>query len=693
MDERDEAQQFEDLLNGRTYPGQYISADAQNAANLAHRMRRGLHRLPHAKQAQMRERLLAAHPAAMRQNRTMHIFQYLSGAVAGFALIAGLLFAFTRLLPGLPGLPARPEMGGGSTQVAMLNGTPTAAGLPAFNQPEQSGPTLATAAAQVDFTLLAPDPAAAPLALERVESRVDTTDTSAVTITQTYAAEDTQVRISQTSLTAANITEPGEAPMKSTGETQVRGRTGYWLTLNTGERALTWVEGASSVAIFASDLPDEQILALAQSLQPVEEPLAAAATAAPAGQPELGPTPTPLNLPGELPATPGPTPTALATATAALPGPTPTPLPAGSVSHAVGASINLAKQLTAAEAVEIRLYYAERSAAGDPYYTVHILNDPAQMTELLAALDADQTVTAAPLCMADLQLRFWLPGGRSVSFGYLCDPANPGLNQGRSSDGLLVVDGQVSVSPEFVSQLAPALEIAELRRPNNTAPRWTSRVASSRQALGDFVLDEFLLLDPGDFAPSQFEWKEITPDWVYEKNAALRSFAPAANNGFNYFVNVDGHNITATLEPVDISGKSAVVVRSDGQEVYRTITRMPAGSSPLKGLWAYKTFWVLEVDGSIVVNGSELNDALDAQETFGWQMLGGENFLFVLKDGQVSAMYGQKLIPLGYSAVMHNACCEAGAFNPAGNANMVWFYAMKDGRWRYVELMLASMVK
>jgi hypothetical protein len=35
---------------------------------------------------------------------------------------------------------------------------------------------------------------------------------------------------------------------------------------------------------------------------------------------------------------------------------------------------------------------------------------------------------------------------------------------------------------------------------------------------------------------------------------------------------------------------------------------------------------------------------------------------------------------------VHNRCCEPGAFNAAGNESMVWFYALWDGTWYYVEI-------
>jgi len=43
-------------------------------------------------------------------------------------------------------------------------------------------------------------------------------------------------------------------------------------------------------------------------------------------------------------------------------------------------------------------------------------------------------------------------------------------------------------------------------------------------------------------------------------------------------------------------------------------------------------------------------------------------------------------LPYQYDEVVHYDCCEAAAFNVAGNERMVWFHALRDGIWYYVEM-------
>ena len=84
--------------------------------------------------------------------------------------------------------------------------------------------------------------------------------------------------------------------------------------------------------------------------------------------------------------------------------------------------------------------------------------------------------------------------------------------------------------------------------------------------------------------------------------------------------------------------------------------------------------------------GKNLTSTLGAEESFSWQLLNGKPFAFILKEGQVHAWYEGKIYPLGYEKIVHDQCCEAGMFNIGHNEKMLWFYAYRQGNWRYVEM-------
>jgi hypothetical protein len=57
-----------------------------------------------------------------------------------------------------------------------------------------------------------------------------------------------------------------------------------------------------------------------------------------------------------------------------------------------------------------------------------------------------------------------------------------------------------------------------------------------------------------------------------------------------------------------------------------------------------------------------------------------------VQDGETHAAYHGQVLPMAYDYVFHGMCCEPAAFNVAGSGKMVWFYALKDGVWHYVEM-------
>jgi hypothetical protein len=109
-------------------------------------------------------------------------------------------------------------------------------------------------------------------------------------------------------------------------------------------------------------------------------------------------------------------------------------------------------------------------------------------------------------------------------------------------------------------------------------------------------------------------------------------------------------------------------------------------SSPVQGLWSWDGHWLLEVDGFLIQDGRILNQSLDYEDIFGWQLLDGKPFYYFRKGPRVGISYNELVLPAYYDEVVHNRCCEPGAFNAAGNESMVWFYALRDGTWYYVEI-------
>ncbi|HZW03632.1 MAG TPA: hypothetical protein VFF68_06885 [Anaerolineaceae bacterium] len=366
----------------------------------------------------------------------------------------------------------------------------------------------------------------------------------------------------------------------------------------------------------------------------------------------------------------------------ARPAETPTPDPR--YSHPRGAQINLAWDAGLSQTVALEIGLFRNEDPQRPYYVTHLVNDPAVLAELTAALDIPVTVGGVPACIAAYELTFRLGNGGAVTFGYGCGPGSGALFRGISADGALAIEGEVMITAGAKKLLDPLVEIAESRRQLNELPRWVSRIEEHAWQAGPFSVEEYLVLDPGPYQASSMEFRQIILDWVFEKREAQRVVPP--RNWPIPPVTIGGQEIRVDGVYDEANQTYNAVVSRAGAEIYRIATRPPAGSDSIHGLWAWGESWVLEVDGHVIIDGVDQTEALGAEETFDWQIMGGQPFFFVQRPGAVDISYGGELIPLGYEHVTHQMCCEAGMFNVGKNETMAWFYALKDGVWRYVEM-------
>ncbi|MEN4042845.1 MAG: hypothetical protein ROW52_00495 [Anaerolineaceae bacterium] len=130
---------------------------------------------------------------------------------------------------------------------------------------------------------------------------------------------------------------------------------------------------------------------------------------------------------------------------------------------------------------------------------------------------------------------------------------------------------------------------------------------------------------------------------------------------------------------------SSLNVLRNGEVIFsRDLT--PAANNPVRALWSFNGQWVLETDETVWIDGSDLRQLPGYAEVFHWQPLNDRPFYFFLKDGKTGLSYDGQVLPVQYDLVIHGQCCEPAIFNPAGNERMVWFYALRENIWYYVEL-------
>lgn len=94
----------------------------------------------------------------------------------------------------------------------------------------------------------------------------------------------------------------------------------------------------------------------------------------------------------------------------------------------------------------------------------------------------------------------------------------------------------------------------------------------------------------------------------------------------------------------------------------------------------------LDYNGTVVVDGVNLNKKFGLKEVFNYTFLKGQPFYFYRSPaGHLRISYAGKPLPYIYENVIYYACCSQAALNPKSNEHMISFFAYKGGSLYYVE--------
>jgi hypothetical protein len=189
-------------------------------------------------------------------------------------------------------------------------------------------------------------------------------------------------------------------------------------------------------------------------------------------------------------------------------------------------------------------------------------------------------------------------------------------------------------------------------------------------------------------------------------NASGTDFLLTMENGTNtgsmyLMVNSDGpHTWVPQLDPslrpayvgdalarITATGDLTVTyqVELDSRAVYTGTTAFTGAYMPVRSFTTWDDHWLLEVDDHLIMDGQDIGQALGYDAAFGFARLGDRSFYFFEQDGMVGISYGGQTLPNLYEQVFHNQCCEAAIHNVETGPDALWFHALREGVWLFVE--------
>lgn len=141
------------------------------------------------------------------------------------------------------------------------------------------------------------------------------------------------------------------------------------------------------------------------------------------------------------------------------------------------------------------------------------------------------------------------------------------------------------------------------------------------------------------------------------------------------------------VEPTDRQyfDRKRYAVKEGDQTVYAFAADDDIFSDAVRSFFSYNGNWVLEYTDNVVVSGVNFREKNGYAKMFAYSLLKKKPFYFFEKDGKIGISCGGQVLPNRYDDVIRYKCCEPAAFNVRHNDDMVWFYALKDGYWYYVE--------
>jgi hypothetical protein len=208
--------------------------------------------------------------------------------------------------------------------------------------------------------------------------------------------------------------------------------------------------------------------------------------------------------------------------------------------------------------------------------------------------------------------------------------------------------------------------------------------ASEGDMVTRLVVEEYPIVAQEVDGPYRFEYEPRIPPDVLNRRRAWR--VPRRRTWHSIS---DPLSILVDGEPVTVEADSKhtlLTVYSSGRAVYAMTVPWPWVDEPVKGFWSWRGHWILEAEERVIVDGQSLNRALGYDAIFYWRLVQDRPFFFFHDGDTYGVSYDGQVLPYRYDGVVHYMCCEPATFNAAGNETMVWFHALRDGTWYYVEM-------
>jgi hypothetical protein len=190
-----------------------------------------------------------------------------------------------------------------------------------------------------------------------------------------------------------------------------------------------------------------------------------------------------------------------------------------------------------------------------------------------------------------------------------------------------------------------------------------------------------------DFAIIVGDWDNT---WLVHKGQIEAWDKPQHFNQVPFFLGDDLLMITQVMTEDERFG---VRLERNGQTIFeQPISYVGAEGCPVEQFREWGEHWILEVEADIFVDGVSLAKITGYEQTFNWELMKNKPIYLFQQDDGVGIVYDDQVIPLQYEQIVHYQCVDKyggafGAYNVAQNSQILSFFALKGGRWHFVQIL------
>lgn len=132
----------------------------------------------------------------------------------------------------------------------------------------------------------------------------------------------------------------------------------------------------------------------------------------------------------------------------------------------------------------------------------------------------------------------------------------------------------------------------------------------------------------------------------------------------------------------------------DGTAAALSTAADPAASTAAHGLYTWDAggsrHWALDLGDNLIIDGQDMNEKHQSEQVFEFRLVDERPMYFYVKNGITYLHYAGSDLPYVYDQVVRENEGELQVFNPGAAGDLVWFYALRDGLWYYVEAMVVE---